>query len=114
MHSTWQNVINRRDDQVARIRRLSLRVAGSTAVASLGLAAVLGAAVPGHSATHAPVKVPAAGHAHQGQPHRAKRSVQRGAKHGAKHGSHHRAGLAPPSKPPAHSSSAPVTSSGGS
>jgi len=48
-----ESAIIRRDDQLARTRRLSIWIAGGAAAASVGLAAALGSALPGHSVTSA-------------------------------------------------------------
>src|SRR5215469_13808544 len=39
----------RRDDRLDRTRKLSVLIAGGATVASVGLAGMLGAAIPGHS-----------------------------------------------------------------
>ncbi|HUD39528.1 MAG TPA: hypothetical protein VMR14_21705 [Streptosporangiaceae bacterium] len=51
MRSALQNAISRRDDRLARTRRLSVGIATGATLASVGLAAVLGAAIPGHAST---------------------------------------------------------------
>src|SRR5580700_734993 len=48
----------RRDDRLARIRKLTLWVGGAAAAASLGLGTAFAHAVPGHSAT-SPTSSPA-------------------------------------------------------
>ncbi len=111
-----ETAIVRRDDLLARTRRLSLLVAGVASAASIGLATVLGLSIPGKAATTAgnqapivpnPTPTPATGqHGQSG--------------HNGRHGQHatrprhgHRR-LAPPTQPPSTSTAPPTTSSGGS
>jgi hypothetical protein len=51
MRSALQNAISRRDDRLARTRRLSVGIATGATLASVGLAAMLGAAIPGQAST---------------------------------------------------------------
>jgi hypothetical protein len=97
-----ESAITRRDDHLARTRRLSLWIAGGAAAASLGLATAFGYALPGHAVTSG-AQAPAS-HSGQGSGHG--RSGQRG-----HHGSRK---LAPPRQPPSGSVAPPVVSSGGS
>jgi len=46
-----QSAITRRDEHLARTRRLSTWIAGGATAASFGLAAALGFALPGHAVT---------------------------------------------------------------
>jgi len=102
-----------RDSQLRRVRRLSLRIAGSAAAASLGLGAAFAHSLPGHSYAIAeresPRNADATGPAARGQAG----SAQNGTQHDrADHGdSQH---LAPPRQRPAPASAPPVVSSGGS
>jgi hypothetical protein len=117
--------IARRDDLLARTRRVSLFVAGGATAASIGLATVLGLSIPGKAATttgtQAPAPTPnlAPAGSHQGRAGHHGTSAKHGT--GTKHrtGAKHRTGtkhahLAPPTQPPSSSSAPPVTSSGGS
>jgi hypothetical protein len=94
-----ESAITRRDDQLARTRRLSVWIAGGAATASLALATAFGYALPGHAAAS---KAPA------GQ---ASRNSGRAGSGRTGHSSHR---LAPPAQPPAGSVAPPVVSSGGS
>jgi hypothetical protein len=94
-----ESAIARRDDHLARTRRLSLWIAAGAATASVGLATAFGFALPGHAVTS-----PAQGHGHASQGRAGGGSGQAG----------HRRRLAPPQQPPAGSVAPPVVSSGGS
>jgi hypothetical protein len=98
-----ESAITRRDEHLAATRRLSMWIAGGATAASLGLAAALGFALPGHTATSAarqPTRT-GAGQSSAGQGTGA-RSAQ------------HRRGLAPPRQAPVNSGAPPTVSSGGS
>ena len=102
----WQDsAITRRDEQLARTRRLTTWIAGGATAASFGLAGALGFALPGHTATSG-----------TGRRSHAGRTAGRGGSQGSGSasrpgtGSHGHAGpahrhhqLAPPRKPPASS-----------
>lgn len=100
-----QSAIARRDDHLARTRRLSLWIAGGAIAVSLALAAAFGFALPGHAITtriQAPVS--------QGSGRTGHASGRRGSGQPG-----HRGGkLRPPRQAPATSASPPVVSSGGS
>ena len=102
----------RRDDRLARIRKLTLWVGGVAAAASLGLGTAFAHALPGHAATAAkttPAKAtPSAGSPGGGQ------SVAPSVSASPQHSSHHRSGLAKPHQQPAPTQAPPVVSSGGS
>lgn len=118
-----QNAVTRRDDNLSRTRKLSAWIVGGATAASVGLAAALGYALPGHSyAATTP-----AGHTgsvtnqrgttggsgggqHAGGGSGTKRSGSQGGSGGTNNGG----GLAPPQQPPSNSSAPPVVSSGGS
>jgi hypothetical protein len=110
-----ETAIARRDDLLARTRRLTLLVAGSACAASIGLATVLGLSIPGKAATTGtqaptvpnPSNSPAPGH-----PGRHSQGGRHG-QHGTRSGHGHRR-LAPPKQPPSTSTSPPATKSGGS
>jgi hypothetical protein len=98
------SAITRRDEQLARTRRLTTWIASGATITSFGLAAALGFALPGHAASSG------AGSSHAGSGHNGTaRSGSQG--HGYAH--RHRR-LAPPQQAPANSGGAPVVSSGGS
>jgi hypothetical protein len=95
MRRPHETAITRRDEHLARTRRLSLWIAGGAMAASLGLATGFGYALPGHSVAAAGTQAPA------GQ--------------GSGHPRHHRSGqLSPPQQPPSQPTAPPVVSSGGS
>jgi hypothetical protein len=99
----------RRDDRLARIRKLTLWIGGRAAAASLGLGTAFAQALPGHSAgSPTSGTTPAAGSSSPG-------SGASGAAGGAKH-RHHRHALSAPAQQPAQAPPAapPVVSSGGS
>jgi len=102
-----ESAIIRRDEHLARTRRLSTWIAGGATAASLGLAAALGFALPGHAVT-AGTKSASQSGAGSGQGSGSGHSGR-----GTRSGQHRRA-LAPPTQPPASSSAPPVVSSGGS
>ena len=98
MRRPLESAVVRRDDQLIRTRRLSAWLAGGATATSLGLAGVLGLAIPGHAA-------PLRGH-----PAAVKPAPRTTGSHG--HARRHR--ITPPSAPPSSSSAPPVVSSGGS
>lgn len=99
------SAITRRNEQLARTRRLSMWIASGATITSFGLAAALGFALPGHSAS-AGTGVST----HSG----GDRSRNSGsASQGQGSAKHHRK-LAPPHHAPANSGGSPVVSSGGS
>ena len=99
MRRPHETAITRRDEHLARTRRLSLWIAGGAMAASLGLATGFGYALPGHSVAAAGTQAPA------GQ----------GSGQGSGHPRHHRSGqLSPPQQPPSQPTAPPVVSSGGS
>jgi len=100
-----ETAIVRRDDLLARTRRLTLLVAGGASAASIGLATVLGLSIPGKAATTGS-QTPTT------QNPSASPSPAPG-KHGTRHSHGHRH-LAPPTQPPSTSQAPPTTSSGGS
>src|SRR5450432_1173693 len=51
MRRPLESAITRRDDHLARTRRLSLWIAGGAAAASVSLATAFGFALPGHAVT---------------------------------------------------------------
>ncbi|MGI9009137.1 MAG: hypothetical protein ACR2FU_23615 [Streptosporangiaceae bacterium] len=105
----------RRDEQLARTRRLTLWAAGSATAASLGLAAALGFALPGHTSAASARPAGPAG-TQSGPAAGSGQGAGRGGtgtgtgRHPARH--HHR--LARPQRPPASTGAPPVVSSGGS
>jgi hypothetical protein len=106
-----QSAITRRDEHLARTRRLSIWIAGGASAASFGLAAALGFALPGHSVSSGTTT-----HASTGSGHSAAQGTGQGAgsgQHSRSAGHHHRR-LAPPAQAPGNSGAPPVVSSGGS
>jgi hypothetical protein len=101
------SAVIRRDSRLDRTRKLSAWIAGGATAASVGLAAVLGAAIPGHAVTggnqRSSGQTRANGLQGSSQP-----SGSRGQAHA------HRHSLSAPSSPPSGSTSPPVVSSGGS
>ncbi len=102
-----ETAIARRDDLLARTRRLTLLVAGAASAASIALATVLGLSIPGKAATTG-TRVPTTQN-----PSTSPSPGQHGTRHGSRH-SHGRSHLAPPAQPPSSSQAPPTTSSGGS
>lgn len=108
-----ETAIVRRDDLLARTRRLTLLIAGAASAASIALATVLGLSIPGKAATTGsrtpavpnPTAAPAPGQ------HGTNPRTRPGNRHGHSHGRTH---LAPPTQPPSSSQAPPTTSSGGS
>ena len=112
MREHLHSAVTRRNDRLARVRKLTLWITGGAAAASLGLGTAFAHSLPGHSAgaatpaaaTHA---APPAG----GSGHGAGRQHRTGA------GRHHHDNLAAPAHAPAPAPStpapaAPVTSGG--
>ena len=111
MREQLRSATARRDDRLARIRKLTLWITGGAAAASLGLGTAFAHALPGHAAgtagssrtVHAAAPPAASGQARA---------------HGRKHETaaqrRHRNGLAAPKQPPAAAPTpvAPVTSGG--
>ncbi len=109
-----QSAITRRDEHLARTRRLSTWIAGGATAASFGLAAALGFALPGHAVTAGakPAGQPGAGSGqNSGSGHSA---GQRTRPDRRPTPAHHHPSLAPPRQAPVSSSAPPVVSSGGS
>ncbi|HEX9064621.1 MAG TPA: hypothetical protein VF843_05910 [Streptosporangiaceae bacterium] len=103
------SAIVRRDEHLARTRRITGWVAGGATAASLGLAAALGFALPGHTSSASAQPTGSTGQAAgAGQ---GTGTTGSGSSHRTRH--HHRR-LAPPSQPPASTGAPPVVSSGGS
>jgi hypothetical protein len=99
------SAITRRDEQLARTRRLTTWIASGAAISSLGLAAALGFALPGHAANAS-----AGTSSHTGSG----RSGTAGSGSQGQGSAHRHRRLAPPHQAPANSGGAPVVSSGGS
>lgn len=104
----------RRDDRLDRTRKLSGWIAGGATAASVGLAGLLGAAIPGHAAT--------AGKAATGNQHPSGQTGtggtgRQGTGQPASGGSQahpRRHQISAPASPPSASTAPPVVSSGGS
>jgi hypothetical protein len=97
---------------LGRIRVISLGVAASAVVASLGLGMALAHAIPGHArpagAAAAAGSAAVPGHRRQAAPPRSSRPVA------SRHEHAHRRRLAPAPRPPASTPAPPQVSSGGS
>jgi hypothetical protein len=104
------SAITRRDEQLARTRRLTTWIASAATISSLGLAAALGFALPGHAANASAGSSRQAGSGSSGT---AGSGSQRQGSVGQGSAHRHRR-LAPPHHAPANSGGAPVVSSGGS
>lgn len=108
----------RRDDRLARIRKLTLCITGAAAAVSLGLGTAFAHALPGH-ATSSQSAVSARGTASSAAPGSAGgpgngsagSATGRAGKH---HARRHRHQLAAPKQQPASTPAPPVVSSGGS
>jgi hypothetical protein len=98
------SAITRRDEQLARTRRLTAWIASGATITSFGLAAALGFALPGHAASASSGTSSHAGAGRNG--------TARSGSQGQGSARHRR--LSPPHRAPANSGGAPVVSSGGS
>src|SRR5215469_5955377 len=106
----------RRDDRLARIRKLTLWVGSAAAAASLGLGTAFAHALPGHAATtprtsHTKATGGAALSSGPGQVSSPSAAPSASTSPGRR--AHHHA-LSPPPQQPAPTQAAPVVSSGGS
>jgi hypothetical protein len=105
----------RRDDRLARIRKLTLWISGGAAAASLGLGTAFAHALPGHSASSQTTSSgAAAGTGSPGGAGSPSGSPAGGSASGAKHARHHHHKLAKPQQQPVQTPAPPVVSSGGS
>ncbi len=102
-----ESAITRRDEHLARTRRLSIWIAGGASAASFGLAAALGFALPGHSVSSGTTT-----HVSTGSGHSAAHGTGSGKRSGSAR--HHHRRLAPPAQPPGNTGAPPAVSSGGS
>ena len=111
MRRPLSSAVIRRDHRLSRTRKLSAWIAGGATAASVGLASLLGASIPGHAAATGKTAAGAGASGHQG-------SGQPASSHGRAHA--HRNRLSAPSSPPSSAPSSPpttpppVVSSGGS
>ena len=103
-----ESAITRRDEHLARTRRLSIWIAGGASAASFGLAGALAFALPGHSVSSGSTT-----HASTGSGQSAPQGTGSGQGSGSARHHHHRR-LAPPAQAPGNSGAPPVVSSGGS
>lgn len=123
-HDPMQSAVTRRDDNLARTRRLSAWIAGGATAASFALAAALGYVLPGHSyastpATHTGSVTGQHGSGGSGGSGGGQRSGGGGSGGSGSSGGSSGSGgsgrgLAPPQQPPSTSTAPPVVSSGGS
>ena len=109
----------RRDERLARVRKLSLWITGGAAAASLGLGTAFAHALPGHSAssqagTSAGGLSAAGGAPAGGSSNGATASGARSGSTRRSSGHHHRHKLAQPTQQPVNTPAPPVVSSGGS
>jgi hypothetical protein len=117
-----ESAITRRDEHLARTRKLSLWIAGGATAASLGLAAALGTALPGHAVNAASPSGSAtsnsantgSGNTGSGNTGSGNTGSTSGTGPSSQHAPHKRAAIAPPKQAPAHTKAPPVVSSGGS
>ncbi len=116
-----ENAVTRRDDNLARTRRLTAWIAGGAIAASFGLAAALGYALPGRSYASTPAGQTGSVTGQRGTTsgtsggQRSKGGGTSGTSNsGGGTSNSGNGGLAPPQQPPGSSVSPPVVSSGGS
>ena len=121
MRWSEHTAVERRDAQLARTRRLTVRIAGGAAAASIVLTGALGFALPGHTTSTAGQTTPsgsgtAGSGAGTGSASGGGSAAGSGSAPGTtrRHHSHHRGHLAPPAQQPAPTQAPPVVSSGGS
>jgi hypothetical protein len=107
-----ESAITRRDEYLVRTRRLSAWIAGGATAASVGLAAALGFALPGHTVT-AGTQSAGQTSSGSGQGSGSGRPSGQGTGHRTRTGHHHRR-LSPPRQAPVNTGAPPVVSSGGS
>lgn len=117
MRRPLDSAVIRRDDRLDRTRRLSTWIAGGATAASIGLAGVLGTAIPGRamSSGNHPTAGQAGGSRGQGSGGgrgQGSGQAQPTGSHARAHGHQHR--LSAPSTTPSPSTAPPVVSSGGS
>jgi hypothetical protein len=105
-----ESAIIRRDEHLARTRRLSAWIAGGATAASFGLAAALGFSLPGHTVT---AGAQGASHSSSGSGSTSGQTGSSGTTSGQTGHRRHRR-LAPPTQAPSNSGQQPVVSSGGS
>jgi len=132
MRRRLDSAMIRRDTRLDRTRKLSVWIAGGAAAACVGLATLLGTAIPGRAANSgsrattgqassgrqpgsgrqagSPGQTGSSGQTGPGD--RGTRHAQPTTGHGRAHGQRHI--LSPPSAPPSQSTAPPVVSSGGS
>ncbi len=104
----------RRDDRLARIRKLTLWIGGGAAAASLGLGTAFAHALPGHAAS-SQARSPGASAGAPGGGSGGTAGGTGGTGTGTgKPVRHHHDKLARPQQPPVHTSAPPVVTSGGS
>jgi hypothetical protein len=130
MREHLHSAARRRDERLARIRRLSLWITGGAAAASLGLGTAFAHALPGHAAaTSSGASAAGAARAAAGAAGAGARAGRSGkpaaggsapsapatsASAGASAAHHAKHGLARPKQQPASTPAPPVVSSGGS
>jgi hypothetical protein len=103
----------RRDDRLARIRKLTIWIGGSAAAASLGLGTAFAHALPGHAASSQGTSSGASAGA-SGGAGSSGGGLAGGSGSSGKPARHHHDKLARPQHRPVQTSAPPVVSSGGS
>lgn len=103
-----ESAITRRDEHLARTRKLSIWIAGGATAASLGMAAALGFALPGKTAT---TSAQSPGQTNTGTSQGSGTSTGTGT---AQRSGHHHRRLSAPAQAPAPAPAQPVVTSGGS
>jgi hypothetical protein len=106
----------RRDERLARIRKLTIWITGGAAAASLGMGTAFAHAIPGHAASSTSTS---SNRTSTGAPPAGTNATSSGttgttAGSGTQRGHHHRHKLAPPAQAPVSTPAPPVVSSGGS
>ena len=105
----------RRDERLARVRKLTRWITGGAAAASLGMGTAFAHELPGHSAsTPTSSRSMSTGAAQAGTNASGSGAAGTSAGSGSRRGHHHRHRLAPPAQRPVSTPAAPVVSSGGS
>lgn len=113
MRETMHSAAARRDDRLARVRRLSLWITGGAAAASLGLGTAFAHAMPGQAASGSPTSAgKPASTASPGTGSSTGRPASVSPSHKAAPRSSHT--LAPPASTPTPTQQQPVVQSGGS
>jgi hypothetical protein len=108
----------RRDERLARIRKLTIWITGGAAAASLGMGTAFAHAIPGHTASSTSTST-SSNRTSTGAPPAGTNASSSGtsgttAGRGRQRGHHHGHKLAPPAQAPVSTPAPPVVTSGGS